>query len=165
MYSNILVAIDGSRVSDAALDHAVRLARDQHARLHVIHVVDIMGMPWADIANVSPMDMLRLYRQQGEAILGRAMALAKHAGLKATSTLLETEIVGTRVAEMLAHQAEAVSADLVVLGSHGHRGLSRLFLGSVAEGTARLCGSPVLIVHRVRLGANEPAPADNQTTA
>ncbi|OIQ82886.1 universal stress protein family protein [mine drainage metagenome] len=75
------------------------------------------------------------------------MAAAKHARLTATPTLLEGEILGKRVAELLADQAASVSADLVVLGSHGYRGLSHLFLGSVAEGTSRLCMAPVLIVH------------------
>ncbi|MDA8260189.1 MAG: universal stress protein [Betaproteobacteria bacterium] len=144
MYTNILVAVDGSAVSDAALHHAIRLAQDQRAKLHAIHVVDIVGMPWEE---VDIQDMLTFYRQQGETILARAVASAKQAGLSVTSTLLETRADGPRVAEMLADKAHGIAADLVVLGSHGRRGLTRLFSGSVAEGTARLCGAPVLIVH------------------
>ncbi|MDE2253823.1 MAG: universal stress protein [Betaproteobacteria bacterium] len=147
MYKNILIAIDGSPVSDAALHHAIALAQDQRAHLHVVHVVDIMGMPWADLGESVEVDMPAIYRQQGQSILQRALAQAAQAGLPATSTLLESESVGQRVAELLADQARSVAADLVVLGSHGYRGLSRLFLGSVAEGTSRLSSVPVLIVH------------------
>ncbi|MHB1670022.1 universal stress protein [Thiomonas sp.] len=147
MYTNILVAVDGSPVSEAALQHAIRLAQEQHAKLHFVHVFDVAGILWAETDEVTEVDLLTIYRHRGEAILSRAVASAKQAGLAATSTLLEEEIVGKRVAELLADEAKAVAADLVVLGSHGHRGLSRLFLGSVAEGAARLCTAPVLIVH------------------
>ncbi len=146
MYANILVGIDGSAVSDAALRHAIALAQDQHARLHIAHVVDIMGMPWADLGESVEVDMAAIYRRQGQGVLERALAQAVHAGVPATSTLLESESVGQRVAELLADQAKARSADLLVVGSHGYRGLSRLFLGSVAEGMARLSPVPVLIV-------------------
>lgn len=144
MYTNILVAVDGSAVSDAALNHAILLAQDQHAKLHVVHVVDIVGMPWDE---VDVQTMLTIYRQQGQSILDRAMASATRAGLIATATMLETQADGARVAEMLANKAQEIAADLVVLGSHGHRGLTRLFSGSVAEGTSRLCSAPVMIVH------------------
>ena len=147
MYKNIVIAVDGSAVSDAALYHAIALAKDQRAHLHIVHVVDIMGMPWADLGESVEVDMPAIYRQQGQSLLERAVAQATRAGLPSTSILLESEAVGQRVAELLADQARSVQADLVVLGSHGYRGLSRLFLGSVAEGTSRLSTVPVLIVH------------------
>lgn len=141
MYANILVAIDGSPVSDAALRHAIRLAQEQHASLHVLHVIDIIGMTWATE------DILDAYKQRGRSLLDQATYLGNLAGVQTTPTLLETGVVGQRTAEIVADHARAVSADLVVLGSHGYRGLSHLFLGSVAEGVARLCNMPVLIVH------------------
>lgn len=141
MYANILVAIDGSPVSDAALRHAIRLAQEQHAKLQVLHVIDIIGVTWATE------DILDAYKQRGQSLLDQATYLGNLAGLQTTSALLETGVVGQRTAEIVAEHARAVAADLVVLGSHGYRGLSHLFLGSVAEGVARLCTMPVLIVH------------------
>ncbi|MHB1669830.1 MAG: universal stress protein [Thiomonas sp.] len=141
MYTHIFVAIDSSQVSDVALRHAIGLAKDQGAQLHIAHVIDILDMTWA-----MP-DILDTYREQGQILLNRALDLARQASVPATTSLLETGVVGNRPAEVLTQRAQEVSADLVVLGSHGYRGLSHFFLGSVAEGVARLSRAPVLIVH------------------
>ncbi|MBW4048213.1 MAG: universal stress protein [Proteobacteria bacterium] len=141
MYSHLFVAIDGSPVGGAALQHAIELAREQHARLHVAHVMDMLGMTWATD------EILESQRQFGQGLLDQACANARKLGVQSESSLLHTAVVGQRPAEVLAEQARAVAADLVVLGSHGRRGMSHLFLGSVAEGVARLCPMPVLIVH------------------
>jgi nucleotide-binding universal stress UspA family protein len=141
MYKKILIAIDDSTVSEGALHHAIQLAQEQHAELHVAHVTDIVGITWAAV------ELLEAYKDEGQALLNHALDLASKAGLKAASSLLETGVVAPRAAEVLAEHARLLSVDLVVLGSHGRRGMSHLFLGSVAEGAARLCSMPVLIVH------------------
>jgi nucleotide-binding universal stress UspA family protein len=144
MYKNICVAVDGSAVADAALRHAVALAAEQRADLDIVHALDFVGLPWDELTEMSEIDMLGIFRQQGENILAHAAAQARAAGVAARPLLLEGAI-DKRVAELIADHAAA--CDLLVLGSHGHRGLSRLFLGSVAEATLRLCTAPVLIVH------------------
>lgn len=147
MYGNILVAVDGSAAADAALEHALRLADEQRARLHLVHVIDIGALPASDTGELGGVDMPTLMRQQGQALLDRALRQVQAAGVQASSRLLEGEVFGKRVSELLAEEARASAADLVVLGSHGWRGFTRLFLGSVAEGVARLCPMPVMIVH------------------
>ena len=147
MYRNILVPVDGSAAAEAALRHAVRLAAEQHARLHLVHVVDIGALPAPDVAAVAGVDMPALLREQGRRLLERALQQVREPGIAATSNLLEGSVFGRRVSELLADEARAVDADLVIIGSHGWRGFSRLFLGSVAEGVSRLCPMPVLVVH------------------
>lgn len=148
MYTRIMAAVDGSPVSNHALAHAVALAREQHAKLHIVHVLESLGVLWPDVNSASELDLLTVQRERGEALLGDAVRTARRDGaLTVSSDLLEADIVGKRIPEILADQAAEFEADLVVIGSHGYRGLSRLFLGSVAEGVARLCAAPVLIVH------------------
>ena len=147
MYRNILVAVDGSDAADDALRHALRLAAEQHARLHLVHVIDIGALPVAQDIDIGDADMPTLMRRQGQALLDRALREVQLTDVQASSRLLEGEVFGKRVSELLADEARASAADLVVVGSHGWRGFTRLFLGSVAEGVARLCPMPVLIVH------------------
>ncbi len=147
MYRNILVAVDGSDAADRALEHALRLAAEQHAHLHLVHVIDIGALPVAQDIDIGGADMPALMRQQGQALLDRALREVRLTDVQASSRLLEGEVFGKRVSELLADEARASAADLVVVGSHGWRGFTRLFLGSVAEGVARLCPMPVLIVH------------------
>ncbi len=147
MYRNILVAVDGSDAADDALRHALRLAAEQHARLHLVHVIDIGALPVAQDIDIGGADMPTLMRRQGQALLDRALREVQLTDVQASSRLLEGEVFGKRVSELLADEARASAADLVVVGSHGWRGFTRLFLGSVAEGVARLCPMPVLIVH------------------
>ena len=147
MYRNILVAVDGSDAADRALEHALRLAAEQHAHLHLVHVIDIGALPVAQDIDIGDADMPTLMRRQGQALLDRALREVQLTDVQASSRLLEGEVFGKRVSELLADEARASAADLVVVGSHGWRGFTRLFLGSVAEGVARLCPMPVLIVH------------------
>ncbi|MDE2119871.1 MAG: universal stress protein [Betaproteobacteria bacterium] len=147
MYRNILVAVDGSAAADAALEHALRLAAEQQAHLHLVHIIDIGALPVSEESALGGPDMAALMRRQGQALLERALRDVQRAGVHASSRLLEGEVFGKRVSELLADEARASGADLVVVGSHGWRGFTRLFLGSVAEGVARLCPMPVMIVH------------------
>ncbi len=152
MYARILVAVDGSAAADAALQHAVALAAEQHAQLLLVHVIDIGAIPGSELVETAGTELPALLRRQGQAVLDRAQQAALATGVHTSSRLLEGEVLGKRVAEMLADEARAQRADLVVIGSHGWRGFSRMFLGSVAEGVSRLCPMPVMIVHAAAQG-------------
>jgi nucleotide-binding universal stress UspA family protein len=144
MYKRILVAIDGSRTSLAALREALKLAVQRRTVLRIVHVVDLVNL---DVER--PYD-LREYeasvRKAGQQILKRALAVADRAGVKSQPRLLEVGRSRDRVAEVVAREARSWRAELLVIGTHGHRGFSRLFLGSVAESVIRIAPAPVLVV-------------------
>jgi nucleotide-binding universal stress UspA family protein len=81
----------------------------------------------------------------GQDILDKAGAVAREAGVSAETALIKIDTLGQRIPQMIAADAEAWPADLIVIGTHGRRGLSHLFLGSVAEGVARVASKPVLL--------------------
>jgi len=146
MYERILVAVDGTAHSERALQHAVSAARDMSATLRIVHVVDLgpllLGPDFAiDIGVIA-----KAHRTEGEKILAAASEAAQALGLEPETRLLETGTPTQHVAETIADEAASWPADVVVLGTHGRRGVERLLLGSVAEGVARRSVVPVLLV-------------------
>jgi nucleotide-binding universal stress UspA family protein len=147
LYQRILVALDGSDCSELALRHAVRLAQTYRAKLRLLHVIDEVAF------NVgqpdTPQEFWRTVRAAGKDILGSAKARAAESGIAAQTKLLEIPTMGSlirHVAEVVVQEAVRDRADLVVIGTHGRRGLSRLILGSVAEGVLRGSPVPVLLI-------------------
>jgi nucleotide-binding universal stress UspA family protein len=141
MYGKILVPVDGSQTSGRGLREAVRLAVDQSARLRCIYVIDehiLFDAPFA-----YP-DLLEKMRDAGNAILDDAAGQARQAGVEAEPVLRESG--GRRVSKTILEEAAAWPADLIVMGTHGRRGLSHLALGSDAELVVRDSPVPVLLV-------------------
>lgn len=147
MFRNILVALDGTSTSQRALDTAVRLASDQNAVLHLVHVVEDIVMIPADGLSV-PADYLESMaeglRESGRAILDKAQSFAGARGIGVKTTLVDARGMG--VAPRLLREATRRKADLIVLGTHGRRGLRRLLMGSDAEAVLREARVPVLLV-------------------
>lgn len=150
LFRRILVAFDGSTYSELALQHADALAGALKARLWVVYVVPDLtqlyrsaGRAWmfADQAQLAR-EQARL-REQGEFILNEAARQCTHA--PAVHTVLKEagrSLVGERIREV----AEEEQADLIVMGTHGHTGLRKLLLGSVAEDVAQQARQPILLV-------------------
>ena len=145
MFKRILVAVDASETSDLALQAAIGLASEQQASMRIVHVVDTTNLNMAADFVTQPPAVEGIIRN-GESILGRAEANATAAGVAVETSLIKIETLNQRVAEAIANDADAWPADLIVIGTHGRRGLTRLFLGSVAEGTARISTKPVLLI-------------------
>ena len=144
MYQRILVPVDGSATAARGLREALGLASGQDTRLFFLHVVD-------DYSTLSEMtsaagydEMLRGLRQFGLDVLAKAKHEADVAGLHCET--LMREVTGKRVSDVIVEQVGQHHCDLVVMGSHGRRGISRLALGSTAEGVARISPVPVLLV-------------------
>jgi len=147
MYRRILVAIDGSESSQRALEHALALAKDQQARLRIVNAVEFphylvmtTGYP------VSVSDLMKSMREEGQRMLSQAQARASLVGAKTEAAVLESKTGAERTADILIEDAKQWDADLIVLGTHGRRGLDRVLLGSVAEAVVRLAPLPVLLV-------------------
>jgi nucleotide-binding universal stress UspA family protein len=149
MYQRILVPIDGSSTSNLGIREAMKLARDQHARLRLVHVVDeLVLIPSPDV--VAPVgDVVGILRDAGMKVLEKAKALVEKAGVNAETVLVEC--FGGRAADSIVEEARKWRADVIVLGTHGRRGVRRMVLGSDAEEVVRSSPVPVLLV-RSRTG-------------
>ncbi|RPH55506.1 universal stress protein [bacterium] len=146
MYSRILVAIDENPASERAVEHAAGLAKALSATLRILHVVD---MGWLTLGPELAVDVetnAQARRTAGERLLSSARDRARAAGVEAEIKLGETGAPMERIATEITDEAARWPADMVVLGTHGRRGVERLVLGSVAEGVARQSAIPVLLI-------------------
>jgi len=144
MFKRILVAVDGSHTAELAFQEAIMLAKELRAQLRAVHVVDEVSLNWPEGGDFEAVQ--ETFRKSGRKILENADAEMRKAGMTAETKMLEIETFGHRVADMIAAEAEAWPADLIVIGTHGRRGVNRLLLGSVAEGVARVATKPVLLI-------------------
>lgn len=142
MYTQILVAVDGSSTSDRALQHAASLARLSGARLNVLHVVETLGSGF-ERPEIFQRDVLPKLIQDGEKLLRNA-SLQVGSGVAINTLLIEDS--GNRTSQHIVDQAKVCGADLIVLGTHGRRGVNRMLMGSDAEQVARTAPVPVMLV-------------------
>ncbi len=147
MYRRILFATDGSPVSDHALVQAVTLAAAFGSELRIVCVTDHYSFDQSWWVNAAAFEeLLERMRATSETYLSQARTEAEKSGVHADTRLLELEEPGQRISDRIAREAAAWPADLIVLGTHGRRGMDRLVLGSVAEGVARMATAPVMLV-------------------
>jgi nucleotide-binding universal stress UspA family protein len=151
-YRKILVPIDGSETSLRGLQHAILLARDLKAELRLLHVVHDYLVADGRHGLAKWGDLLTALREQGRSILDEAASIARNQGLKADAECVETPMrsVGAAISDYAARWP----ADLIVVGTHGRRGIRRLVMGSDAEYIVRTAAIPVLLVR------GTAAPAD-----
>lgn len=144
MYQRILVPIDGSATSDRALQEAIKLAAGK-AQIRLVYVTEEIYPLDAEAYAYIDYDSLReAVRKTGERVLEKAAETLRKAGVTAQTALLDAS--GVRVASIIEGEAQNWKANLIVIGTHGRSGLSRLLLGSVAEGVVRGASVPVLLV-------------------
>jgi nucleotide-binding universal stress UspA family protein len=143
-YKRILVPIDGSRTSMAGLKEALRFAKGQKAKLRLVYVVDERTIfATADPGlNIEP--VIESLRRGGRKILDKALKATAARGVRAESELIDNAVA--RVADVLLKRARRWRADLIVMGTHGRRGVNRMLLGSDAELVVRNSPVPVLLV-------------------
>ncbi|HQR52292.1 MAG TPA: universal stress protein [Burkholderiales bacterium] len=143
-YQRILVPVDGSESSLLGVREAVRLARDQAAKIRFVFVVDESAVGLTLEGFVAFNDIVDALKQAGRDALAGADALAREAGLDAETSLVE-EYAG-RVADAIVEAAKRWPADLIVMGTHGRRGLQHALVGSEAEGVMHKAPVPLLLV-------------------
>jgi len=144
MYQRILVPVDGSHTSTLGLQEAIRIAIDQRAKLRIIHVIDELVVAQNFDGYFNTGDLLDSLRDAGKKALQNALALARKRDLKPESALFES--LGGRISEVIIKEAKKWRADLIVMGTHGRRGVTRMVLGSDAEAILRSTPVPVLLV-------------------
>jgi nucleotide-binding universal stress UspA family protein len=151
MYQRILVPVDGSTTSLKGLDEAIRLARLTGGQLRLLHVVEelVLSTGFEGYAAYSG-DLIAALVQGGRQLLQEAKARAGAAGVTADTMMVET--VAVRAADIVIEQAQSWGAELIVLGTHGRRGVRRVLLGSDAEQIVRMAPVPVLLVRAAQDG-------------
>lgn len=146
MYQRILVPVDGSAAADAGLAEAIRLARTIGATLRIVHVLDLRPQAGGfDTSLGYTGDVIELQRESGTALLKDAASKVREAGVPLETRMVET--YAARASELIVAEAASSKAELIVMGTHGRRGVSRLVLGSDAEQVLRHSPVPVLLVH------------------
>lgn len=145
MYKRILVPIDGSDTSNTALVAALQFARDFGGRVRLVHVVEeLTYLNSHEHYDGHADELFKIMRETGAKIINDAMAIAQASGVEADYMLFES--FGERLGDAVANAAKRWNADLIVVGTHGRRGLGRVLLGSGAEQIVRLAPVPVLVV-------------------
>ncbi|MBE7366054.1 universal stress protein [Ramlibacter pallidus] len=144
MFKRILVPVDGSDTSLHALQTAGRLARENGGQLRLVHVMDRTAyLTGYDPSGGGSGALYEALRGSGRQILADSLAAAQAAG--ATADTLMVDELGLRLGDAVARAAADWQADLIVVGTHGRSGPSRLLLGSGAEQVIRLAPVPVLV--------------------
>ena len=144
MFKKILVPVDGSDASTKGLDAAIALAKIHGSNLRLVHVVNELILVATEGPPMYFADLVQSLRESGEALLKKAEAHVREHALQVESILVES--VGGRAANQIIEQARKWPADLIVMGTHGRRGLGRLALGSDAEMVLRSTPVPILLV-------------------
>jgi len=145
MYQRILVPIDGSTTSAFGLDEAIKLAKLTGASLRLIHVVDALTITTGLVPSAYYADEVPpRAKEAGVQILEQARIRVEASGVKVDTFLFDSMVA--RVSETVIEQAKAWNADLIVIGTHGRRGVGRILLGSDAEQIVRTAPVPVLLV-------------------
>ncbi|MFM7648382.1 MAG: universal stress protein [Cyanobium sp.] len=145
-YRHILVPTDGSEISERAVEQAVSLAAALGARLRLLHVqvsfpISLVGV--GELVEPSTVDaLLAATQQRSETNLGEAMARAAAAGVEAEQSLL----VNPQPHQAILEEARTHGCDLIVMASHGRRGLEGLLIGSETQRVLTQSSCPVLVV-------------------
>ena len=143
MYQRILIPVDGSATSSCALQEAIKLAREHSAQLELVHVYEDI-LYWLDESYINYTELQETIRLNAEKLLATAQAEVIQTNLSVETKLLEAK--NNRIENVIIAEAERWHADLIVIGTHGRSGFSRLMLGSVAEGVVRSASIPVLLI-------------------
>lgn len=142
MYRRILIPTDGSGCSQLAVEHGLRLAKEQQAEVRIVHVLDLQPLYASEMLDVEP--IADAWRRAAETVVAGAAEAAAQAGVREEHAVLEA--LRHRVADVIVDESKRWQADLIVIGTHGRRGLHHVLLGSVAEGVVRTTTVPVLLI-------------------
>ncbi len=154
----ILVAVDFSDSSEAALEYAVGLAKPLGARVVVVHCYELPVYGFPDGALVASVEVATRIMNGAQA--GLEGMVKRYTDEVRIETVLRQGVAWEEVKAV----AEETGADLVVIGTHGRRGIARALLGSVAEKILRTSTVPVLTIHVAHNGKGQStykAPASS----
>jgi nucleotide-binding universal stress UspA family protein len=155
-YRRILVPIDGSPTATRGLDEAIGLCKATGGSIRVLHVMDdLVFVSGFESGATYAKDVVPQLRKNSEQLLEAGRRRAEAAGVAADQVLVEC--FARRTSEIVCEQAIAWQADLIVVGTHGRRGVRRMMLGSDAEQIVREAPVPVLVVRAPEAAVVAPA--------
>jgi universal stress protein A len=138
--TNILVPIDFSPCSEHALDYACELAGKLGAKVHVVNAI-ATTLPELSVALTD--QMISTWRNNNAGILAKLIESRRTLAAFGAPIIVDDD-----PRDAIVKAARSIHADLIVIGTHGRRGLSRVLLGSVAEDVLRRAPCPVLAVRQ-----------------
>ena len=142
MYGKILVPVDGSETSACGLDEAIKIAGKLGSRIRLVHIMN--EFVFGGGGGIYASDLIVSLRNGGQSLLEQAAARVRQQGVEADTVMIES--MGASAADFIVDHARLWSADLIVMGTHGRRGLVRVAMGSDAECVVRIASVPVLLV-------------------
>lgn len=157
MYERVLVAVDDSAAAKAALTKAIHLAKEHHAELRMVHVVDATAVPCEDWGVARHNRMRNSLIDASDRLLARSLSAAHGAGCKAERAQRIRETAQWKASDLIADEAQSWHADLIVIGSRGRGPIRRAVLGSFDAAVARVASMPVLPVRASQAARPNPA--------
>jgi len=147
MYQHILISTDGSEVAQKGVDHGLDLAKTLGAKVTIITVVEFF-YPYVDLGGSPYAQFSATFVEEAKKLLSATAEIANRIGVAVETIYLEN----VAPADAIVDAASARNCDLIVMSSHGHRGVRRLLLGSVTSQVLARSPVPVLVV---RMQADE----------
>ena len=163
MYEKILVPIDGSTTAKRGLLEALHLARRSGSRVRILHVVEegpTLQLIGVGGSGYDTEQLLTKIQSEGEAILENALELANKHGVKAE--VVKSTVITERSSDAILDEAYKWKPGLIVMGTHGRKGVNRLVFGSDAELVVRNSPVPVLLV---RLNESRAKPKSRKSAS
>ncbi|AMP00108.1 universal stress family protein [Collimonas arenae] len=158
IYKKVLLAVDGSPTSDQALAQIANFVTTD-AIVRVVYVAEDPLTTYPVInEDFTYLELLRdVTLEEGKKVLEKAESSLRSQGYQVETKLIDLRATGQDIPGAIKADGEKWGTDLTVLGTHGRRGVRRMFLGSVAENFVRMSTRPVLLVHSI-----EPAAAQEK---
>jgi nucleotide-binding universal stress UspA family protein len=142
MFKKILIPIDHSPFSERALEEGLALAKALKAKAVVLHVLETPVLLYgAGDAVAYQTELYDDLRKEANALLAKVRKIAGQAGVEVQTLLCESPRPADTIADMQDNY------DLIVMGTHGRKGVARWLIGSVAEGVLRRASKPCLVIH------------------
>lgn len=144
-FQNILVPVDGSETSYAAVAKAAEFAKALNSKITVVQVLVLDPYIAAEYISASQTnDLIERARTSILSTLDEVKAKFNAEGIEVDTKLLEGQVVHSEIAKA----AQEIHADLIVIGSHGRTGIKKFFLGSVAQSVLGASDIPVLVIRK-----------------
>lgn len=153
---HVLVPLDFSAPADRALEYAIALAHQLHARLTLLHVLHLSPLELGEMEPAMSATYLEDLETDAQHLLQARLERVQRAGLQGDSLLVQ----GTPT-QTIVDTAGEQRVDLIIMGTHGRTGLAHIFLGSVAEYVVRQAPCPVLVTRKPPEMPGPPATADD----
>lgn len=142
MYKKILVPLDGSALSEAALPHAEEIAKKEGAEIIILRIPNHIEPKFPTQAYIESVQAQKEADEQAEMYIQEKVAVLTRDAIKVEGITREGPVMETILAV-----AEETQADLITMSTHGWKGLQRLLKGSVAEKIVQNSPIPVMVIH------------------